>query len=147
MKWSKVESLMTLKGVRKKQIADVMEEYASRISQWANSDDWQPDLDQAFRLARFLGVPLDYLADDSIDEMPEPDVSREEMSILEIVRDLGIQEARKRLLKAPEVESIQKPMANYRGTTTSPFPLIDPDLRGDDKPTAKPLPETPRRVK
>ena len=104
-------------------------------------------LDVAFKLAKAIGVPLDYLADEEMIEIPRLELNAGEREVLNIVRDIGIQEARKRLLKAPEIESTQKPPEKFRGVSTSPFPLIDPDLSSDNKPTARPVPGTPRRVK
>ena len=52
----------------------------------------RPFMDQAFRIARALGVPLDYLADDTIDEPPIAELSGEERLLLRICRRIGIDE-------------------------------------------------------
>ena len=103
MRWDKIEKLTASKGIKKKQIAEAMGAHATRISDWI-SGKWQPDLGQALRLARFLSVPLDYLADDSMDELPTPDVLPEEMKLIEMARVVGIEEARRRLLQAPALD-------------------------------------------
>ena len=59
-------------------------------------------LDQAARMAKVLGVPVDYLADDAIDAPPPPvgpdGLSDDERHVLTIARHLGVREAIDRLL-------------------------------------------------
>ena len=50
----------------------------------------RPYLDQGFRIARAIGVPLDYLADDEAQEPPGPALSDDEEVILKIVRALNL---------------------------------------------------------
>lgn len=52
--------------------------------------DRRPYMDQALKLARALGVPLDYLADESLDELPAPELTTDDRLILRIVRKLEI---------------------------------------------------------
>lgn len=62
-----------------------------RISRWLTQPDrHRPTLEQAFTVARALGVPLDYLADDDQDEPPPPVATEEEIAILDLVRELRI---------------------------------------------------------
>lgn len=49
----------------------------------------RPYLDQAFPIARKLGVSLEYLADDSLDEPPLP-LTKEELHIIDAVRSSGV---------------------------------------------------------
>lgn len=45
-------------------------------------------LEQAFKLAQALGLSLDYLADDTLEEPPVPELSEEERHILRVYRSL-----------------------------------------------------------
>jgi transcriptional regulator with XRE-family HTH domain len=76
------------------------------ISEW-RSGKREPTLKNASHLARALGVPLDYLADDGLDEPPpppRPETSEEERVILRFLRATGLDtdEALRRL-SAPSV--------------------------------------------
>lgn len=57
-----------------------------------SAGDRRPYMDQAFKIARALGVPLDYLADDTQDDPPAPPVPmpEDEQTLLEVYRYLGI---------------------------------------------------------
>jgi transcriptional regulator with XRE-family HTH domain len=71
------------------------------LSRWM-SGKAVPKLGEAFALARALGVSLDYLADDSLDDPPPPaagpDLTPDEVWILETARALGPDKAKARLL-------------------------------------------------
>ena len=58
-------------------------------------------MDQALRLARALGVPLDYLADDGLDDVPGVPATEQERRVWEVVRAIGPEEAWRRLVGAP----------------------------------------------
>lgn len=148
MKWEKVERLATAKGLRKKQIADVMAVYPTRISDWIAGGTWRPDLNQALRLARLLDVPLEYLADDEMDEIPRPELTDAEIEVLKIVRKMGTAEAEKRLLNLSTTSGgqDQEPDETYRGGSVRRRPPRNPDASGDDKPSVGPLPTRPGRV-
>ncbi len=91
-----------------------------------------PGLDNAFRLARSVGVTLDYLADDSLDvEPPRPEdhLSPEErrvlalaqkigcsqvMTILENIRFLGYEVAMSRLVGGKPIIEVDKEMGDIR---------------------------------
>lgn len=64
----------------------------------------EPKLGLAFNLAKALGVTLDYLVDDSMD-LGSTDqlvmVTEDEMTILKMVRRLGVEVAIDRLLNVP----------------------------------------------
>lgn len=63
------------------------------------------DLRVALGLARELGLPLEFLADDDQDEPPPPDLNEDERVILTIVRDLNLDRAEviRRLARDPAV--------------------------------------------
>jgi transcriptional regulator with XRE-family HTH domain len=61
----------------------------ARISKWA-SGRGEPTLSQAFRMARALDVPLDYLADDAMEVIPAiPELTETEMLLLAVAKDEG----------------------------------------------------------
>src|SRR3954447_25417002 len=65
----------------------------------------RPGLENAFKLARAVGVSLDYLADDTLDEDPFQEVdpaTADEREILEIVRQMGTRPAL-RILDAAQI--------------------------------------------
>jgi transcriptional regulator with XRE-family HTH domain len=65
----------------------------------------RPYMDQALLLARALGVPLDYLADDSMDEPPPTtELGEVAIAILDLVEalDLDKREALRRLAQPQE---------------------------------------------
>lgn len=65
-----------------------------------------PRLDVALRLARLLGVPLEYLADDAQDEPRAVGLSRDEEVVLDMARTLGdYGEAKRRLMAAASAAS------------------------------------------
>ena len=59
-----------------------------------------PDIEEALRLARLIGVSVDFLADDKLDAPPSPPMTDDEVYILTLIRDLGMgrQEAVKRIV-------------------------------------------------
>lgn len=65
------------------------------------SGSQEPKLGVAFRLARILGVSLDYLADDSLESEPEnvlAQLTSDELTLLKLVRRMGCEAAMDRLL-------------------------------------------------
>lgn len=77
----------------------------STLSNWFN-DQTRPDMATGLLVARALGVPLDYLADDAMEKPPEmaPSVglSADEEVILDMARTLGIERAKERMLLVPQ---------------------------------------------
>jgi len=97
MKFSeKLESLRVQKRLSQEEIAAAVGVTQSSVSRWLGGGGG-PTLPQGLRLARFLGVPLDFLADD---EMQKPPAGRspEEELLLTNARILGIDEAIRRVL-------------------------------------------------
>src|SRR5258708_17627647 len=87
----KLQMLMAraaLNGQKLARLSRVSDSEISRILQGKS----RPGLDNAFRLARSVGVTLDYLADDSLDvEPPKPDdhLSSDERRILTLAQQVG----------------------------------------------------------
>jgi transcriptional regulator with XRE-family HTH domain len=127
----KLQMLMArhaLNGQKLARSSQVSDSEISRILQGKS----RPGLDNAFRLARSVGVTLDYLADDSLDaEPPRPEdhLSAEErrvlalaqkigsahvISILENVRFLGYEVAMSRLVGGKPIIEVDKELAETR---------------------------------
>jgi transcriptional regulator with XRE-family HTH domain len=69
-----------------------------RISKWV-AGQGEPSLRQGLRLARWFTVPVEWLADDTLDELPIEEVSGDLLrTITAIIALLGAQEALRRLL-------------------------------------------------
>jgi transcriptional regulator with XRE-family HTH domain len=131
----KLQALMARRGLNGQKLArssGVSDSEISRILQGKS----RPGLDNAFRLARSVGVTLDYLADDSLDvEPPSPDdhLSPDErkllavaqkigcaqvMTILENLRFLGYEVAMSRLVGGKPIIEVDKEVADLRPTLT-----------------------------
>jgi transcriptional regulator with XRE-family HTH domain len=123
----------------------------------------RPYMDQALLLARALGVPLDYLADDSIDEVPTPEVSKDELPLLRLYRrlkaDLPIEVALHALSMAAAAEVAARSSEDYVVSEVThldasgrPVPTEDVARKGSvgrpyDPKTGHPLGKTPKRGK
>jgi transcriptional regulator with XRE-family HTH domain len=103
----KLRKQMLLKGFNQQRLAKAARVSDSEVSRILSGKSANPGLENALRLARAVGVSLDYLADDSLDE-DTPSESREGMTateeeILEISRELGPRQARRLLEMACEL--------------------------------------------
>lgn len=114
----------------------------SRLSEW-KKDQGKPSIDIALRMARTLGVSLDYLADDAQDEPPATsEISEWERAVLDLIHALGLdrQEALRRLVTPPATPTQH----------IDPHQVIDPRLLPQPGPMIPPgapsyKPETPRK--
>jgi transcriptional regulator with XRE-family HTH domain len=127
----KLQMLMAraaLNGQKLARSSKVSDSEISRILQGKS----RPGLDNAFRLARSVGVTLDYLADDSLDvEPPKPEdhLSPDErriltlaqkvgcsqvVTILENIRFLGYEVAMSRLVGGKPIIEVDKEMGDIR---------------------------------
>lgn len=94
----------------------------------------RPYMDQALKLARALKVPLEYLADDSLDEPPEPQLTDDDAFVIRAVRAMGISadEAVRRIYAGalkPELVSNGGREERAYGSTFEPSPgRPDPSL-------------------
>ena len=135
----KLQMLMArhaLNGQKLARSSQVSDSEISRILQGKS----RPGLDNAFRLARSVGVTLDYLADDSLDvEPPQPadHLSAEErrvlslaqkigcsqvITILENIRFLGYEVAMSRLVGGKPIIEIDKEVGDIRPAHDAPPP-------------------------
>ena len=83
---------MTRKGLNGQKLAKLSNVSDSEISRIVTGKS-RPGLENAFKLARALGVSLDYLADDTLDAEPLPTASPlnpEDREILEAARAIGV---------------------------------------------------------
>lgn len=95
----KLYKAMLLKGLNQQKLARLSAVSDSEVSRILAGKS-NPSLEYAFRLARALGVSLDYLADDQLEDDPrqgaEP-ASSQEREVLELARQLGPRQARRLL--------------------------------------------------
>lgn len=103
----KLAMLMERSRLSQQALANRVGLQQSRISKWTTGKG-EPSLKQAVELARVLDVPLEYLADDAIDE-PPPAPSKAQMIVMQLIEDMGYDEARRRLAQVIEVELIGRP--------------------------------------
>jgi transcriptional regulator with XRE-family HTH domain len=133
----KLQMLMTrhrLNGQKLARQAQVSDSEISRILQGKS----RPGLDNAYRLAKAVGVSLDFLADDSLDidttTQPADNLTTEErkilsiaqkigwaevLIILETIRFLGYDLAMTRLVGAKPIIEIEKDVPDVRSPVAS----------------------------
>jgi len=94
-------------------------------------------LGNALKVARALGVSLEYLADEDMKEPPPPAIGADELALLRLARLLGIDEATRRLVQAPPSGEGGKELRGVvpereRGERDEPFkPVAVRDLAAD----------------
>ena len=104
----KLQQICVLRGLDQASLAATLEISRSSVSRILGGIQ-EPKLRVAWKLARALGVSLDYLADDDMTEEPGGAIvrlSEDERTILKLVRRLGTEAALDRLLglSVPDVE-------------------------------------------
>lgn len=96
----KLRKLIEERGLTQTAVETAAHLSANRISKWAGGQG-EPTARQALRLAQIFGVPVAYLIDDSLDDLPEPPppLSDDERAVLELFQalELGRKEALRRL--------------------------------------------------
>lgn len=95
-----------------------------------------PDIREGVVIARLLGVPLDYLADDELDEPPRAETSEDERALIDLYHALKLTkfEALRRLAGSP-------PIREHTGEETTDqakVEVIEPTSRGRSKPVQPP---------
>jgi transcriptional regulator with XRE-family HTH domain len=139
----KLRLLMARNGLNGQKLARVSQVSDSEISRILQGKS-RPGLDNAFRLAKALGVSLDYLADDALDEDPtqamqshSPEEQKilasslkvgyiEVLTILEIIRNLGYDVAITRLVGGKPVIEVDKAGLETRATVTPQLTPVAP---------------------
>lgn len=97
----KLRKEMLLKGYNQQKLARLSGVSDSEVSRILRGRS-QPGLENALKLAKAVGVSLDYLADDTLetDTSRDPALSSWECELLEIGRELGVRNAAQVLLAA-----------------------------------------------
>lgn len=125
----KLQMLMArnnLNGQRLSRLSSVSDSEISRILQGKS----RPGLDNAFRLAKAVGVSLDFLADDSLDVEPTPPsdkLSAEERKIVSVAQKIGCSEV-VQILEMLRFIGYEVAMSRLVGGK----PLIEIDRDGSD---------------
>ncbi len=99
----KIEKLLSDRGWKQIDLAEAIGVSKQRVSQWMQGTG-QPKPYHLLRMARALNVPMEFLADDTMEDIAAQGVSAEEMKVVEMARVLGLEEAKRRLLQAPAVD-------------------------------------------
>jgi transcriptional regulator with XRE-family HTH domain len=89
---AKIEKLLGAKRWKQNAFEKAAVLAENRISKWKDGQG-EPTLRQAYRMARLLGVPLDYLADDALQEPSSSGLTDDERAILDLFRALGLDRA------------------------------------------------------
>lgn len=100
-----IEKIQSILAERQIKAADLSRQTGlseSRISKWFGGTG-TPNVYDAFRIARALEVPLEWLADlDAQDQPPPLRLTEDEKTVLRLTRELGADEAIRRLLSVKE---------------------------------------------
>jgi hypothetical protein len=119
----KLYKQMLQKGLNQQKLAKNSRVSDSEVSRILGGKS-QPGLDNAFRLARAVGVSLDFLADDSLETDPlQPPASGRsvaEQEMLSVARDLGFPCAQ-RLLEIARVLGYETAIRRLVGADTKPL--------------------------
>lgn len=75
-------------GLNQGRLGELVGVSQSRVSAW-ESGTGVPDLEQAFRIARILGVTLEFLADDTQDRPTADALTPDEVRMIEMYRARG----------------------------------------------------------
>lgn len=93
---SKLRGLLKERGWTQGNLAELLETSQSQVSDWMR-DKTLPSIPSGLKLARILGVTMDFLFDDTIVELPKPELTSEERTLLAVIRRLGTEEVIVRL--------------------------------------------------
>jgi len=132
----KLLTAMARQGLNGQKLAQRSKVSDSEISRILSGQS-TPGLENAYRLARAVGVSLDFLADDSLEDDPlgatDP-VTPEERRLLELSQRLGMPRA---VLLLENIRIIGYEMAMQR--LLGAKPMIELDLPEEPRPVAAPM--------
>jgi transcriptional regulator with XRE-family HTH domain len=114
----KLERLMALHGHSGRFLEEEMKWPKARISKWKHHSS-EPSASQIFKLARYYGVSVDYLMDDSLDTDPRH-IEDWEVQVLKVARRLGENETMDRLFVGRlELRSLDSRVNEFRALDPS----------------------------
>ena len=105
----KLRKQMLLRGFNQQRLARESAVSDSEISRILSGKSSNPGLENAFKLAKAVGLPLDFLADDAVEAPPETfgevGLVRDgvESEVLDLARGLGVRQARRVLETVAEL--------------------------------------------
>lgn len=85
----KLRMLLKRRRISQEILASEIGVSQNKVSLWANGRNL-PDIREAAAIARVLDVDVNYLADDGLDEMPKPTLSRDQDYVLRYFDGSGL---------------------------------------------------------
>ncbi len=125
---------MLLKGFNQQKLARLSSVSDSEVSRILKGKS-NPSLEYAARLARALGISLDYLADDRIEEdqpAAPSDLTSVEAEVLELAREFDPRQAR-RILETVSDLGYEVAIRRLLGTEMKPIIEVGDGRRPDDE--------------
>ena len=122
----KLRKQMILKGLNQQRLAASAGVSNSEVSRILGGKS-QPGLTNAIRLARAVGVSLDYLADDDLydDGAASAETPGERAEVLEVAGDLGYRQAR-HLLESARILGYEVAIRRLHGAEMKPLIEVAP---------------------
>lgn len=99
----KLTAAMEKGGFTQQSLGRLLGTGRNTVHRWTNNKSLPPP-EYLLRLARALGVPVEFLIDDEIDSLP-PAQSGDEAFVMSLVREMGFAEAKRRLLATGRITS------------------------------------------
>jgi transcriptional regulator with XRE-family HTH domain len=85
---TKLRTRLKQMGLTQGTFAELVGTSQSNVSDWMRKKS-VPTLPLAQRVAKALGVTMDFLFNEELDEMPQPAITPEEQVLLDVTRKLG----------------------------------------------------------
>ena len=82
----KLRRAMKDRRISQEEMAGVVDVSQNQVSRWVRGAN-TPDIYQGMMIARHLGLPLDFLADDRHDDVPAPEFTEDERFVIQVIRD------------------------------------------------------------